>query len=150
MQRSVPLHFKNNRNNSGFKMFYIRKRLKYVALLVFVVLMGCGETNSFEQEIGKVDVDFTVERFDRAFANAKSNDLPKLKETFPFLFNKSVPDSVWVARIEDTLQHQLLNEVNKTFGDFKNTSSELKSLFQHCKLLLNASTPCATGGNINN
>ncbi|WP_411767347.1 gliding motility lipoprotein GldB [Winogradskyella sp. A3E31] len=109
------------------------KSLKY-ALLVFCLLtLGCDEHTSLENEIAKVDVDFTVERFDRAVANATANDLPKLKAAYPFLFSRRVPDSIWVARLNDSLQNELLNEVDDAFGDFKTTTSELKSLFQHLK-----------------
>jgi len=49
------------------------------------------------------------------------------------LFSKRVSDSVWIYRIKDTLQNELLTEVNKTFPELKNTKEELKGLFQHLK-----------------
>tara|TARA_R110002049_G_scaffold104935_1_gene251616 strand:- start:3774 stop:4697 length:924 start_codon:yes stop_codon:yes gene_type:complete len=97
------------------------------------MFLSCDEESKVEKEIATIDIDFTVERFDKAFFEAKSKDLPKLKGAYPFFFSKHVPDSVWIHRINDTLQHQLLTEVQQEFPDFSSTKEDLKSLFQHLK-----------------
>ena len=86
-----------------------------------------------ETEISKIETDFIVERFDRAFANAKPEELTGLKETFPFLFPKRIPDSIWVERMKDSNQVLLHNETHKTFGDFKTVTQDIRELFQHLK-----------------
>ncbi|MEY8848021.1 gliding motility lipoprotein GldB [Psychroserpens sp. XS_ASV72] len=101
--------------------------------VIFFVFVSCKEEDEIEQKISKIELDVLVERFDRAFANATPKDLPQLKNAFPFLFSEKVPDSVWINRMNDTLQEQLLFEVDKTFGDFSNTEDELFRLFQHLK-----------------
>lgn len=97
------------------------------------MLFACGEESKVEKDIANIELNLTVERFDKAFMDAKPKDLPKLKSEYPFLFSKHVPDSVWIYRITDTLQNQLLTEVQKTFLDFEAPKSELKQLFQHLK-----------------
>ncbi|MFK7832821.1 MAG: gliding motility lipoprotein GldB [Winogradskyella sp.] len=105
----------------------------YILLLLAITFISCNEDSKIEQEIANIEADFTVERFDKAFFEAKPQDLTQLKSTYPFLFSKHVPDSIWVRRINDTLQDQLLSEVQQEFTDFKSTKNELKKLFQHLK-----------------
>lgn len=105
----------------------------FLSLSILVMLIACNKDSKIEQEIAKIDVDFKVERFDEIFSEANPGDLPKLKTTFPFLFSNRIKDSVWINNMKDTLQQQLLEEVDKTFRDFDLVDSEIKSLFQHLK-----------------
>ena len=106
-------------------------------LLVIILIIGsfyaCNREKSIVKEVTKVDIDLTVERFDRIFAEATVSDLPKLKQAFPFLFSTRFSDSLWVSKMQDTLQHKLSAETNKVFSDFKSTRSDIKLLFQHLK-----------------
>lgn len=104
-----------------------------IVLVLLIVFFSCKKENKVEEAISKVDVDFKVERFDLAFANATINELPKLKETFPFFFSEHVPDSVWVKKMKDTLQIELSHEVEKTFSNFKDVHDDIYGLFQHLK-----------------
>ncbi|MDP5082597.1 MAG: gliding motility lipoprotein GldB [Winogradskyella sp.] len=105
----------------------------YIFLILGLVFVSCANESQLENEIAKIPIDFNVERFDKTFNEAKPNDLLKLKTTYPFLFSKHVQDSVWIERINDTLQDQLLAEVIEAFPEFDNTKDELLSLFQHLK-----------------
>ncbi|WP_299097399.1 gliding motility lipoprotein GldB [Winogradskyella sp.] len=105
----------------------------FLLLILSFTLASCNEDDKLEEEISKIEVDFIVERFDKAYAAAKPSDLPKLKQAYPFLFSKHVPDSVWIDRINDTLQNQLLIEVGKAFPDFKDVNKDFEKLFQHLK-----------------
>lgn len=104
--------------------------------LIFIVLvcfMSCVEDNKVDDEISKIDVNFNVERFEKAFNEVKPQDLSQLKGAFPFLFPKRIPDSVWVATITDTLQRELRSEVIQKFNDFKSVRKDIEQLFQHLK-----------------
>ncbi|APY09679.1 gliding motility lipoprotein GldB [Winogradskyella sp. J14-2] len=103
----------------------------FILLMLGLVLVSCNEDSKLEEQISKVKVDFVVERFDRAYHEAKPSDLAKLKQAFPFLFSKHIPDSIWVERINDTLQDQLLKEVKKAYPDFGDIKKQIKGLFQH-------------------
>jgi gliding motility-associated lipoprotein GldB len=109
--------------------------MKQIAIFSLLLLsfLSCKEENAIESEISKIDVNFVVERFDRAFSEASPDDLGQLQKAFPFLFSKHVPDSVFIARMTDTLQNELLDEVQKTFTDFSETENEIVRLFQHLK-----------------
>ena len=117
----------------GLKMFRKMSSRIFVLLMLSLVFVSCSEDSKAEEEISKIEVDFVVERFDKAYAEAKPADLPKLKQAYPFLFSKHVPDSVWIDRINDTLQDQLLKEVGKVYPDFKEVKEDFKKLFQHLK-----------------
>ena len=108
------------------------KRL-ILLLIVFSSLYACKKDNKIDSEISNIDIDFTVERFDRIFAESNPSDLKKLKRDYPFLFSDRYPDSLWVSRMTDTLQQQLYNETNNVFRDFKEEKQGITQLFQHVK-----------------
>lgn len=105
----------------------------YCIFFLLLVTFSCKKESQIENDISKIEVDYMVERFDRAFAEAKPEDLNLLKETFPFLFSKHVPDSVFIARMSDTLQNELLDEVDKKFDNFSTIEDDITRLFQHLK-----------------
>ncbi|MEO6348796.1 MAG: gliding motility lipoprotein GldB, partial [Aquaticitalea sp.] len=108
------------------------KKIGFV-LLILTFFFSCKQESELETEISKIDIKVNVERVDLAFANATSDDLPKLKATFHFLFSERIPDSLWVQQMNDTLQQELSSEVKKTFADFDDIHMELRGLFQHLK-----------------
>ncbi|OZV67262.1 gliding motility lipoprotein GldB [Winogradskyella aurantia] len=117
----------------GLKMFCMSSLRIMLALAISLFCWSCDEDSKIEEEISKVNVNFGVERFDSAFQNASPKDLPKLKMDYPFLFSKHIADSIWVKRITDSLQNELLAEVSKEYSNFAKTKAELNQLFQHLK-----------------
>lgn len=105
----------------------------FITLLISSIFYGCNTTDKVEAEILKINVDVSVSRFDREFASAKVNDLPKLKEAYPFLFPSQYPDSIWTAKMQDSIQIELFSEVGKAFPDFIDQKQDLEGLFQHIK-----------------
>lgn len=109
--------------------------MKNIGLIILLLLFfsGCNKADKVESAIAKIDTKFEVERFDLAFAKAHPNDLPKLKRSYPFLFSARIADSIWVERMQDTLQQELADEVKKEFSDFSDVRDDIASLFQHLK-----------------
>ncbi|WP_299338219.1 gliding motility lipoprotein GldB [uncultured Psychroserpens sp.] len=109
--------------------------MKQIALfgLILLTLFGCKDDNAIETEISKIETNFIVERFDRAFANSTPDGLADLKQTFPFLFSNKIPDSIWVTRMKDSNQVLLNKATHETFGDFKLVTNDIEGLFQHLK-----------------
>jgi gliding motility-associated lipoprotein GldB len=108
-------------------------KLLSIIIVVASLMLSCKTDSKLEQDISKINTDVTIERFDQLFANAKPNDLPQLKKAYPFMFSKRYDDSVWIDRLNDTLQKQLNAEVNKIHGYFEKTKEEIHDLFQHLK-----------------
>ena len=104
-----------------------------VLLIIFSSFYACKKDNKIDGEIANINIDFTVERFDRIFAESTPNDLQKLKEAYPFLFSERYPDSLWINRMTDTLQQQLYTETNQVFQNFKEEKNDITLLFQHLK-----------------
>jgi len=101
-----------------------------VTLLLF---QACENDSKVESEISKIDINVNVERFDKLFAEASPNDLPKLKADYPFMFSKQYHDSIWIARMNDTLQQQMFSEIQKKYSDFTEINDEVANLFKHLK-----------------
>ncbi len=109
---------------------------KFLIIIIIVAAsftLSCKTDSKLEYEISKIDTEVTIERFDQFFANAKPNDLQQLKKSYPFMFSKRYNDSVWINRLNDTLQKQLNAEVNKIHGDFAQSKEEIQDLFRHLK-----------------
>ncbi len=108
--------------------------MKYCILVFFgLVLFSCNNASEVEKEIKKIPIDIEIIRFDKEFASATKDDLPRLKTEFPAFFPKQYHDSIWVEKLTDTLQDQLEQEVFKTFSTTENLENILVSLFQHIK-----------------
>ena len=108
--------------------------MKYFLFLISsLVFLACHQENALETEISRIEVDFNVERFDKLFAKTTEAELPKLKKAYPFLFPKRIADSVWVEMLSDTLQQEILREVDKKFADFDKVEVEVYKFYQHLK-----------------
>jgi gliding motility-associated lipoprotein GldB len=107
--------------------------VKYILfpLLVFLIFFSCKTENKIEDEVANINTDVEVERFDRLFAMATFKSLPKLKANYPFMFSEKYPDTFWLAKQQDSLQIQLLNEVDKNFSNFEELELEIENLFNH-------------------
>jgi gliding motility-associated lipoprotein GldB len=103
----------------------------WLLLLAFLIWTGCGEEGRIPEDIAAIPVTLEVHRFDRAFANAEPTDLPGLKAQYPYLFPPQYFDSVWLAKMRDTLQRELLEEVDATFNDFESVLHDLELFYKH-------------------
>ncbi|MDU8885736.1 gliding motility lipoprotein GldB [Yeosuana sp. MJ-SS3] len=108
------------------------KKLLFLATFL-IVLISCKKENQIEKEIAKVDINISVERFDKLFSEAMPSDLPDLKQAYPFMFSERYSDSTWIARMNDTLQKELHEEVKKAFLDIESLEDEIQKFYQHLK-----------------
>ena len=108
--------------------FYI----KSLSFLSLILLFACAE-EKVNNEINKIEVDLELKRFDRAFAEASPSDLPNLKNEYPFLFPTQFHDSIWVAKMQDTLQIEIQNEVAQKFSDFSKHYQDIEQFYKHLK-----------------
>ncbi|WP_299227031.1 gliding motility lipoprotein GldB [uncultured Psychroserpens sp.] len=101
--------------------------------IIILTFLSCKSDNAIEAEILKIESNFVVERFDKVFASAKPESLTQLKKTFPFLFSKRIPDSLWIERMTDSFQVALNDAIIKELGDFNTPTQDIKRLFQHLR-----------------
>ncbi|MCB0456887.1 MAG: gliding motility lipoprotein GldB [Flavobacteriaceae bacterium] len=100
---------------------------------LFLLLASCQSKSKTEAEIAKIPVNIDLVRFDKIFAEASPSDLENLKTEFPLFFPEQFHDSIWIAKMQDTLQRELNEEVLKVFPSEAVLKEELTSLFQHIK-----------------
>lgn len=105
---------------------------KITIFLLLIFAFSCNKKSKLEKEISSINVNFKIERFDLMFSETSNESLSELKRNYPFLFSKSIPDSIWIARINDSLQKELRQEVKVAFQDFKQ-KQEIENLFKHLK-----------------
>jgi len=111
-------------------------KLKSVFFLIgtlFFIVFGCEEATKVKPEIAGMKLRAEVVRFDRIFAQASETQIPQLREDYPYLFPQQYPDSVWGAKMNDSVQQEIFNEVNQTFGDFESQTEDITLLFKHIK-----------------
>ena len=110
----------------------LRMAIRCVIFALFALcFINCKEADSVKKEIAGIDLDLEVLRFDRDFAAAAAEDLPVLKDKYPYLFPEQYPDSIWLRKMKDTVQIALLEEVGAAFEDFEEQESELELLLKH-------------------
>tara|TARA_R110000782_G_scaffold122862_6_gene214261 strand:- start:192 stop:1169 length:978 start_codon:yes stop_codon:yes gene_type:complete len=103
----------------------------FILLSVFLILFSCNDSDKVAQEIEAIPVELKISRFDREFAMAGEEGLPALRKSYPYLFPAS--DSVWIAKMEDSLQVELFQEVGNAFKSFEDEEQGLEQLFKHIK-----------------
>ena len=111
--------------------FYMKYLLSF--FIIFFVLFSCKDDSTLKKEIAEINSDVKIERFEALFANTTVNDLPKLKKAYPFMFSEKYADSFWIAKMKDTLQLQLFDEVEKVFLNFDEIENKIESLCNHLK-----------------
>ncbi|MEL6485014.1 MAG: gliding motility lipoprotein GldB, partial [Bacteroidota bacterium] len=97
------------------------------------MVAGCKKEDETEQKINALEVNLSVARFDRDFATTPPEKLPKLKAKYPYLFPTQYPDSVWIHKLQDTLQQEIAEEVDNTFGSFEEITEGLTDFYKHVK-----------------
>ncbi len=106
---------------------------KLCFLILSFLLFSCNDESAKEAEIESVPVDFEVIRFDKKFASTTPENLDNLKKEYPFLFPSRYPDSIWLYKLNDSIQEEIEMEVQKAFPEFSTENDELYRLFQHVK-----------------
>jgi len=103
----------------------------FILLSVFVILSSCNDSDKVAKEIAAVPMNLKIARFDREFASSGEEGLPGLRKMYPYLF--PAPDSVWIAKMNDSLQIELFQEVGNAFRSFEDEEEGLVQLFKHIK-----------------
>src|SRR5690606_22623206 len=96
---------------------YFNIKIYFLVLsFIFLLVMGCREGDKVGKEIANIDTGMRISRFDREFARANPEDIPRLKQSYPYLFPIQYADSIWLLKLSDTLQIELSTEAEKKFG----------------------------------
>ncbi len=102
-------------------------------IMILLLLSSCKEEKKVPEDIASIAVNMEVRRFDKEFASTTPENLSAIKDKYPYFFPVQYPDSIWVAKLQDTLQMELRQAVDSTFSDFKEENEALLLLFKHIK-----------------
>ena len=91
-------------------------------ILFFFIVVSCNE------KVDKSDK-YIIDRFEKQFYNSKPIELNELKKKYPYFFRKSFPESVWVERLNDPIQQEIFNEIQKQYESVKFLEIELSDFF---------------------
>lgn len=113
-------------NQNGFKDIFSVS----IVTILFVVL-GCK--SGIDHEISQIEINLQIDRFDKKFVDTKNYSLESLKLDYPFLFNRSVNDSIWNAKRSDSLFQLLQDQVERVFPETTEIEQSIKNLFRHIR-----------------
>lgn len=100
---------------------------------IMLCIISCTDNPKVNPEIANLPIDFSVRRFDLALAQSSPSDIAQLKNEYPYFFSKKYDDAYWAAKIKDTLQKEIEQEVAKAFPEIDEPALELELLFKHIK-----------------
>jgi gliding motility-associated lipoprotein GldB len=99
-----------------------------------VFFISCDKKSKIEKAVEEIPVQIKVVRFEKAFFEAKPEDLSKLKAEYPFFFpGTDNEDAVWIEKMQHKDWRNLYNEVQSKFGNFEKQTTEIEDLFKHLK-----------------
>ena len=98
---------------------YIKNK---VVVLFFFIVVSCNE------KVNNIDKYF-IDRFEKKFYNSKPIELNELKKRYPYFFPKSYPESVWIERLNDPIQQEIFNEIQKEYESVEFLETELSIFF---------------------
>ena len=91
-------------------------------ILFFFIVVSCNE------KVDKTDK-YIIDRFEKQFYNSKPIELNELKKKYPYFFPKSFPESVWVERLNDPIQQEIFNEIQKEYESVNFLELEISDFF---------------------
>ena len=100
---------------------------------IFILFFSCDKKSKVEKAVEDIPVEMKLHRFEQAFFDAKSTDLPKVKAEYPEFFPEGTPDQVWIDKMQHPQWRELYQEVEKRYKNFDNENAQIEDLFKHIK-----------------
>ena len=112
------------------------KLFKFFIIIAFAkALTSCNSNSKVEQEISNIPVDVELIKFHQEFADAQPQGLSTLKVTYPLFFPVTVPDSIWLLKMEgkDSVHNVLEKAVLDARFDYVQIEKDLEGVMRHVK-----------------
>ncbi len=107
---------------------------KHISIILLLLMMAsCSSKQENFIDVGKIDVDFSIDRFDIDFYESTESSLDETKNKYPFFFSNNQPDSIWINKINNKDEKELFIETQKLYNDISFLRVDLESLFKHVK-----------------
>ncbi len=111
-----------------------RKMRKYIALAVLALsALSCKKNAKVQEQAEEMELNVVVDRYDKAFFEAKPSDLPILKEKYPFFFPPQVDERFLAEKMVHPQWRALYDEVEKRYDNFDVEKKNIETLFKYIK-----------------
>ncbi len=109
------------------------KKTLVLLTILMLILQSCEKENKVEKEIAAIPMDLSIDRFEQQYYKGTPEGLPSLKKKYPYFFPAQYPDSTWTLRMRDSLQLEIVGEIDRVFPDLDEEEQEIELLFKHVK-----------------
>ncbi len=101
--------------------------------IFFLGLISCDKESKIEEDIAKIPVEISIDRFDQLLYGSPISEFKKTRKKYHYLFSPTVSDSVWKAKLTNPMYQELYNEVQLKYNNDDVLRQDLTALFQHIK-----------------
>lgn len=108
-------------------------RFFIIVFLILLTITSCSSDNKGFVDVSGIDVEFLVNRYEIDFYKSNKENLPLLKNKYPYLFPRSFSDSLAMSKMSNKEEFDLFNETQKIYSDISGLELQLTSLFKHIK-----------------
>ena len=108
-------------------------RFFIIVFLILLTITSCSSDNKGFVDVSSIDVEFLVNRYEVDFYKPNKENLPLLKNKYPYLFPRSFSDSLAMSKMSNKEEIDLFNETQKIYSDISGLELQLTSLFKHIK-----------------
>jgi gliding motility-associated lipoprotein GldB len=102
-------------------------------LVVCLLALSCEKKSKAEEEAQDIMISLDEMRFDQMYYQTAPQDFPAFRKKFPAFFPKQYSDSVFIAKLTDTLNIELYQEVQKAFPNLKKEKEDIIKVLQLIK-----------------
>jgi len=106
---------------------------KLILSILFLLVIGCQEDNDLVVDVSGIPIQVEIRRFDLDFYGKTGEQLPAIKQKYPYMFPARVPDSIWVNKMQDSLLLDLKTQVDSVFPDMSAYKSKIANVYKHIK-----------------
>lgn len=110
--------------------------MKFKSIIICALLAlvsACQNKSKVESAVEAMPLQMKTFRFDQAFFTTTPQELPKLKQEYPFFFPEGTNDAVWLNKIQDPQWRALYNEVQLKYKNFDTLQLQIENVFKHIK-----------------
>ncbi|MDY0088868.1 MAG: gliding motility lipoprotein GldB [Flavobacteriaceae bacterium] len=108
-----------------------KKRLIFSVFLLAGI--SCAEKSEIEKQIEGIPMLLEVERFDKIFYETPISEFYEIKRKHAVFFPVEYSDSLYLAKMQDSLNKEIYTEVQKKYADFSPVQDEIEDLFRRIK-----------------
>lgn len=104
-----------------------------VLTLISLLTFSCKKNKNVVDEAEEIPLTVTIDRYDKAFFEAKPQDLPKLQAKYPDFFPPGIELNYLAEKMTHPQWRELYNEVAKRYDNFDVEKEEIEKLFKYIK-----------------